>query len=144
MTTENSRYVLATFQRDNGRTSLREYLRLSRGQHHSVPPVLQHVRSPDQMAVTKSPILVFSLVAKNDTDTCARPDGYSAKISGNRHVKALLLGFNDSFEIEICMAFSVEIYIYGVEHNCAPVAICMELSGIAHATRRAGAVGDYW
>ena len=41
MTTENSRYVLATFQRDNGRTSLREYLRLSRGQHHSVPPVLQ-------------------------------------------------------------------------------------------------------
>jgi hypothetical protein len=41
MTTVNSRYVLATFQRDNGRTSLREYLRLSRGQHHSVPPVLQ-------------------------------------------------------------------------------------------------------
>lgn len=31
MTTENSRYVLATFQRGNGRASLREFLRLSRG-----------------------------------------------------------------------------------------------------------------
>ncbi|WLH34309.1 hypothetical protein PSH79_20565 [Pseudomonas sp. FP2196] len=30
MTTENSRYVLATFQRGNGRSSLREFLRLSR------------------------------------------------------------------------------------------------------------------
>lgn len=41
MTTKNSRYVLATFQRDNGRASLREFLRLSRGQHHTTPRVLQ-------------------------------------------------------------------------------------------------------
>ncbi|MCR4537099.1 hypothetical protein NUV89_01665 [Pseudomonas sp. 18.1.10] len=41
MTTENSRYVLATFQRGNGRASLREFLRLSRGQHHFTPRVLQ-------------------------------------------------------------------------------------------------------
>lgn len=41
MTTENSRYVLATFQRDNGRASLREFLLLSRGQHHITPRVLQ-------------------------------------------------------------------------------------------------------
>ena len=41
MTTENSRYVLATFQRGNGRASLRDFLRLSRGQHHFTPRVLQ-------------------------------------------------------------------------------------------------------
>lgn len=41
MTTVNSRYVLATFQRDNGRASLRQFLRLSRGQHHLSPHVLQ-------------------------------------------------------------------------------------------------------
>lgn len=41
MTTENSRYVLATFQRGNGRARLREFLRLSRGQHHFTPRVLQ-------------------------------------------------------------------------------------------------------
>ena len=41
MTTENSRYVLATFQRSNGRASLRQYLRLSSGQYHLSPHVLQ-------------------------------------------------------------------------------------------------------
>jgi hypothetical protein len=41
LTTVNSRYVLATFQRDNGRASLREFLRLSQGMHHFTPRVLQ-------------------------------------------------------------------------------------------------------
>ena len=41
MTTVNSRCVLATFQRDNGRASLRRYLRLSSSQHHLSPHVLQ-------------------------------------------------------------------------------------------------------
>jgi len=41
MTTENSRYVLATFQRGNGRASLRDYLRVSKGQYHLSPRVLQ-------------------------------------------------------------------------------------------------------
>lgn len=33
MTTENSKHVLVTFQPNNGRASLREFLRLSQGQH---------------------------------------------------------------------------------------------------------------
>lgn len=41
MTTENSRYVLATFQRENGRASLRDFHRLSKGQHHITPRLLQ-------------------------------------------------------------------------------------------------------
>ncbi|MDG2969398.1 hypothetical protein PUN49_20460 [Pseudomonas extremaustralis] len=41
LTTVNSRYVIATFQRDNGRASLREFLRHSQGQHHFTPRVLQ-------------------------------------------------------------------------------------------------------
>lgn len=41
MTTVNSRYVLATFQRGNGRASLRDYLRVSKGQHHFTPRLLQ-------------------------------------------------------------------------------------------------------
>lgn len=41
LTTENSRYVLATFQRGNGRSSLRDFLRLSKGQHHVSPRNLQ-------------------------------------------------------------------------------------------------------
>lgn len=41
LTTVNSRYVLATFQRGNGRASLRHFLRLSRGQQHLSPHLLQ-------------------------------------------------------------------------------------------------------
>ncbi|WNC10900.1 hypothetical protein [Pseudomonas coleopterorum] len=41
MTTVNSRYVLTTFQKGNGRASLREYLRLSTGLNHLTPRVLQ-------------------------------------------------------------------------------------------------------
>ena len=41
LTTVNSRYVLATFQRGNGRASLRQFLRLSSGQHHLSPHLLQ-------------------------------------------------------------------------------------------------------
>ncbi|WP_449102901.1 hypothetical protein [Pseudomonas extremaustralis] len=41
LTTVNSRYVLATFQRCNGRASLRHFLRLSSGQHHLSPHLLQ-------------------------------------------------------------------------------------------------------
>lgn len=41
LTTVNSRYVLATFQRGNGRASLRSFLRLSQGQHHLAPHLLQ-------------------------------------------------------------------------------------------------------
>ena len=41
LTTENSRYVIATFQHGNGRASLRDFLRISQGQHHFTPPLLQ-------------------------------------------------------------------------------------------------------
>ena len=41
MTTVNSRYVLATFQRENGRASLRDFLRIAKGQHHFTPRILQ-------------------------------------------------------------------------------------------------------
>ena len=41
LTTVNSRYVIATFKRGNGRASLRHFLRLSRGQHHLSPNLLQ-------------------------------------------------------------------------------------------------------
>ena len=41
MTTENSRYVLATFQRQNGRASLRDFLRTTNGQYHPTPRILQ-------------------------------------------------------------------------------------------------------
>jgi len=41
LTTVNSRYVIATFQRGNGRASLREFLRLSQGMHHFTPRGLQ-------------------------------------------------------------------------------------------------------
>ncbi|MBX8558360.1 hypothetical protein K5D57_01360 [Pseudomonas cichorii] len=41
MTTVNSRYVLATFQRGNGRKNLRDYQRLASGQPHFTPRILQ-------------------------------------------------------------------------------------------------------
>lgn len=41
MTTENSRYVLVTFQRENGRASLRDLLRIAEGLYHPTPPILQ-------------------------------------------------------------------------------------------------------
>ncbi|MFJ4260224.1 hypothetical protein ACIP01_25150 [Pseudomonas monteilii] len=41
LTTQHSRYVLATFRKGGGRNSLREFLRLSRGHHHHAPGMLQ-------------------------------------------------------------------------------------------------------
>jgi len=41
MTTENSRYVLVTFQRGSGRKSLRDYHRLASGHPHFTPRILQ-------------------------------------------------------------------------------------------------------
>ncbi|MBD0703706.1 MULTISPECIES: hypothetical protein [Pseudomonas] len=41
LTTVNFRYVLATFQRGNGRSSLREFQRLAAGLHHFTPWALQ-------------------------------------------------------------------------------------------------------
>ncbi|AMM03025.1 MULTISPECIES: hypothetical protein [Pseudomonas] len=41
ITTESSRYVIATFQRQNGRASLREFLGIASGQHHLAPKQLQ-------------------------------------------------------------------------------------------------------
>jgi hypothetical protein len=105
---------------------------------------LKHIGCPDQMTIAEPTVLIFTLVAKNNTDACARPDGNTAKVSGHRHIKSLLLGFNNSFEIEIRVAFSVEIYIYGVEHHCAPVLFRKALSGIPHRTRRVGIVQDCW
>ena len=69
------------------------------GRHHPESPLtlnFQNVRSPNQMAIAKPPILVFPLVAKHHTDTCARPDGYSAKVRSDRYVEALLLSFYNS------------------------------------------------
>ena len=94
------------------------------GRHHPESPLtlnFQNVRSPNQMAIAKPPILVFPRVAKHYADACARPDGNTAEIGGHWNIKTLFLGFDYSLEIEICVAFSVEIYIYGVEHHCAPV-----------------------
>jgi hypothetical protein len=45
--------------------------------HHPKPAFkldFDHIRSPNQMAVTKPPILIFPLVAKHHTDACPRPD----------------------------------------------------------------------
>ncbi|MBD8730975.1 hypothetical protein IFT44_07235 [Pseudomonas sp. CFBP 13710] len=96
------------------------------------------------MTIAEPPVLVFSLVAKHHTDACSRPDGYSAEVSGHWQIKTLLLSFDDSLKIEICMALSVEVYVYRVEHHSAPVIVGMELSRIAHVTRSAGIVRDYW
>lgn len=41
LTTINSRYVIATFQRGNGRASLRQFLQLSSDRHHVSPNRLQ-------------------------------------------------------------------------------------------------------
>lgn len=41
MTTVNSRYVIATFKRGDGRQSLREFQSLAKGQLHLTPHVLQ-------------------------------------------------------------------------------------------------------
>jgi hypothetical protein len=41
LTTVNSRYVIATFQRGNGRASLCQFLQLTSGQHHLSPHLLQ-------------------------------------------------------------------------------------------------------
>ena len=84
------------------------------GRHHPESPLtlnFQNVRSPNQMAIAKPPILVFSYVAKNHTDACPRPNGNAAEVGGHWHIEALLLDSDDSLEIKICMAFAVKIHI---------------------------------
>jgi hypothetical protein len=105
---------------------------------------LKHIGCPDQMTIAEPTVLIFTLVAKNHTDTCARLDRNPTKVCGDRHIKALLLSFNDPLEIEICVALSVKIYIYRVEHHCAPELFRKALSGIPHGTICAGIVWDSW
>jgi hypothetical protein len=91
-----------------------EYIARILGRHYPKPPLaldLQHVRSPDQVTIAKPPILVFTLVAKNNPNACARPDGNTAEIGGHWHIEALLLSFYNPLEIKICMTFAVKIHI---------------------------------
>jgi hypothetical protein len=69
---------------------------------------LHNVRSTDQVAIAKTPILVFSVVTKNYAYASASLDERSTEIRRYRLIKALCLGLCDSREIEICMALSVE------------------------------------
>jgi hypothetical protein len=112
--------------------------------HHPKPAFtldFDHIRSADQMTIAKTAILVFSVVTKHHAYASSGSDRYTAEIRGDRHIEALCLGFDDSREIKVCVAFSVEIDVYRIQHICAPVAVSMELSGIAHAPRRAGIGG---
>ena len=91
-----------------------EHIPRIHGCHHpksSLALDLQHIRSPDQMAVAKPTVLVFTLVAENYPNACACFNGNPAKVSGHRQIEALSFGFYDADEIKVCMAFSMEIYI---------------------------------
>lgn len=79
------------------------------------------------MAIAKPPIPVFPLVAKHYTDACARPNGHSAKVSSDRYVKTLILGFYDPRKIEIRVAFPVKTHINCVQHHYAPLAARLAL-----------------
>jgi hypothetical protein len=85
---------------------------LKRGNHvpavycrqHPEPPLLpsaDHIRSPNQMAVFKAAILIFSLVAKHNTNSGSCFNNNTAQVGSNRLVKTLSLGSDNAFEIEI-------------------------------------------
>lgn len=115
--------------------------------HHPESPLafdFQNIRSPDQMTIAIPTVLIFSVVAKNHTDASASSDGNSTKVSGHRLIEALGLGPYNPREIEICMAFPVQIYINCVQHNCAPFAARMALPGNPHGTTCADIVQDSW
>lgn len=105
---------------------------------------LNDVRSPNQMAVAEPSILVFTVVTKYDAYASTSLDGSSAKVSCYRFIEYLGLGLYDSLEIEICMSFSMQIYINCVQHNCVPFAVRMALPGNRHGTICAGIVQDSW
>ena len=93
---ERSREAQELSQARTTITSLKrgEYIARILGRHYPKPAFtldLDHVRSSDQVTIAKPPVLVIALVAKNNTDACARPDGYSAKVRGDRYIKTLLL-----------------------------------------------------
>jgi hypothetical protein len=96
------------------------------------------------MAIAKPTVLVFALVAKNHADASASLDGNSAKVSGDWLIEALRLGFKDLREVKVGVAFTVEIYIKSVQHNCVPFAVRMALPGIPHGTICAGVVQNCW
>ena len=79
-------------------TTLKRSKDISRilSRHHPKPTFalyFYHIRSSDQVAIAKPPVLVFALVAKNHTDASASLDGNSAKVSGHRFIEALGLSF---------------------------------------------------
>ena len=41
LTTMSSRYVVASFKREDGRENLKTFLRLAQGHFHFTPPILQ-------------------------------------------------------------------------------------------------------
>jgi hypothetical protein len=103
-----------------------------------------NIGSPDQVAIAKPTVLVFALMAKNHADASASLDGNAAKVSGDWLIEALRLGFNDSREVKVGVAFTVEIYIKSVEHNCLPFAVRMALPGIRHGTICAVVAQNSW
>lgn len=89
-----------------------------------VPPFssrLNYVGGADEVPIFKASELISSIVAKHDADAGPSSDRNSAEVGGYRLVKALLLSPYDPDEVEIGMAFPVEINICGVQHLCAPV-----------------------
>lgn len=91
-----------------------EHIPRIHGCHHpksSLAFDFQDVRSTNQMTIAESTVLIFTLVAENYADACARFNGNPAKVSGHRQIETLSFGFYDADEIKVCMAFSMEIYI---------------------------------
>ena len=75
------------------------------------------------MAITKPPILVFTVVTKHYAYARSGFDGGAAEIRGDRPFEALRLGFYDSREVEFCVALTMKIQVNHVQHYCTPIAV---------------------
>jgi hypothetical protein len=61
------------------------------------------------VAVFESAKVVFTGMAKDYSNARSGHDEYTAKISSDRHVKALVLSFRNALEIKIGKSFAVVI-----------------------------------
>lgn len=87
--------------------------------HHPEPPLLpsaDHIRSTDQVAVFKSAVLVFSIMAKHNPDSSSCFNESSAEICGDGLIEALGLSFSYAPQVEISVAFAIKFKVCCVDH----------------------------
>lgn len=82
------------------------------------------VRSADKVPIFESAKAVFTGMAKDYSNASSGHDEYTAKISSDRPVKALVLSFRNALEVKMGESFPVVANFDRISHIVHLVLVC--------------------